>query len=150
MTTKTTCIVISRLLFLWMIVCYAAIVIGVMSLISCTATRTVTVPEYHSLVAHSQDTLTLKDSVYVHDSISVAMLGDTLRIERFNIVYRDRWRDRVHTDTLLKTDTLTVVKEVEKPPNAWQRFTQHMVNTFLGVLCIAAGLLILLYLRRRS
>ena len=149
MSTKITRIIISWLLSLWAIACYAGLIIAIMSLVSCTTTRTVTVPEYHTIVAHQHDTLNLKDSVYVHDSVSVAMQGDTLRIERFNIVYRDRWRDRVHSDTLLKTDTITVVQHVEKPPNAWQRFSDGMAYILLPVLCILDAILFLPYLRHR-
>lgn len=123
--------------------------IGLATLLtSCRSVRTVTVPEQHTVVAHQHDTLTLRDSCYVHDSVLVAVVGDTVRIERYNIQYRDRWRDRIRTDTLLRTDTVTIVKEVDKPPNAWQQLNQSL--TSLTVAAFVIGLLLLVArLRRR-
>lgn len=120
----------------------------VLAFTSCRSVRTVTVPERHIIVAHQTDTLTLRDSCYVHDSVMVAVVGDTVRIERYNIQYRDRWRDRIRTDTLLRTDTITVVQQVSKPPNAWQRFRQTGEALF-AALFVVGLLLVVAHLRRR-
>lgn len=92
----------------------------ILSLCSCRSVRTITVPEIHKEVVHQRDTLALKDSVFVHDSITVEIVrGDTtyLYTTRWRTEYRDRWRDRVVDHNILKVDTLTQVVEVEKPPN---------------------------------
>ena len=92
----------------------------ILSLSSCRSVRTITVPEIHKEVVHQRDTLALKDSVFVHDSITVEIVrGDTtyLYTTRWRTEYRDRWRDRVVDHNILKVDTLTQVVEVEKPPN---------------------------------
>lgn len=59
-----------------------------------------------------------RDSIYIRDSVIVFVKGDT--------VYKDRWRteykDRVVRDTVFKTDTVFIAKEVEReqtePPNS--------------------------------
>ena len=112
------------------IIFYALIVIGIMNMCSCTTTRTVTVPEIHREVVHQHDTLTQKDSVFVHDSVTT----------RWRTEYRDRWRDRIVDNSLARIDTITQVVEVEKPPNFWQRFKMSMgIGTaftflFLGII----------------
>lgn len=112
----------------WKIGCYSAILLWLfctcaclLTMSSCTSTRIVTVPEYHEVFVHRQDTTSLRDSIFVHDSICIVQRGDTVFVEKYNIVYRDRWRDRLRVDSFIQHDTVTVVKEVEKPPNAWQR-----------------------------
>lgn len=135
------------------IIFYALIVIGIMNMCSCTTTRTVTVPEIHREVVHRHDTLTQKDSVFVHDSVTVEIVrGDTtyLYTTRWRTEFRDRWRDRIVDNSLARTDTITQVVEVEKPPNFWQRFKMSMgIGTaftflFLGIIYL------LLYRRFRS
>ena len=91
---------------------------------SCRSVRTITVPEIHKEVVHQRDTLALKDSVFVHDSITVEIVrGDTtyLYTTRWRTEYRDRWRDRVVKENVFLTDSVPVVVEVEKPPNFMNR-----------------------------
>ena len=112
-----------------MIIFYALVIIGIMSMCSCTTTRTVTVPEIHKEVVHQHDTLALKDSVFVHDSVTVEIVrGDTtyLYTTRWRTEYRDRWRDRIVDNSLARIDTITQVVEVEKPPNFWHRFKMSL------------------------
>ena len=58
---------------------------------------------------------TLRDSIYIeqHDSIVLHTKGDTVTVERWH--WRDRWRDRVKTDTIYKskTDTVTEIRVTE-------------------------------------
>lgn len=116
---------------------------AVLMLAACAATRYVEVPRVKEVVARQHDTLTVRDSVYVHDSVMVTLRGDTVTVERFNIVYRDRWRDRLRTDTFIEHDTVTVVREVEKPPNAWQRAQQRLVAALLWMLAAAVAWMLL-------
>lgn len=122
------------------IIFYALIVIGIMNMCSCTTTRTVTVPEIHREVVHQRDTLALKDSVFVHDSVTVEIVrGDTtyLYTTRWRTEYRDRWRDRIVDNSLARTDTITQVVEVEKPPNLWQRFRMSLgIGVVIAILLL--------------
>lgn len=123
-----------------MIFFYALVIIGIMSMCSCTTTRTVTVPEIHKEVVHQHDTLALKDSVFVHDSVTVEIVrGDTtyLYTTRWRTEYRDRWRDRIVDNSLARTDTITQVVEVEKPPNLWQRFRMSLgIGVVIAILLL--------------
>ena len=75
---------------------------------SCTTTRTVT--EYRDRAVH--DTVTLqnivRDSVHLHDSVFFSVKGDTVRIEKFRTLYKDRLiHDSIYmtrTDTIYKSE----------------------------------------------
>lgn len=106
---------------------------------SCTITKYVQVPEYHT------DTLrqvTVRhDSVMVRDSIHVSEKGDTVRIERWHTQYRDRW----HTDTLYqsKRDSIPypveVTKEVPSELTWWQQTRLHVGGIVLWLLLFAVA-----------
>ena len=133
------------------IIFYALIVIGIMNMCSCTTTRTVTVPEIHREVVHQHDTLALKDSVFVHDSVTVEIVrGDTtyLYTTRWRTEYRDRWRDRIVDNSLARTDTITQVVEVEKPPNFWHKMRIGVGTAF--TFFFLEIIFLLLYRRFRS
>ena len=132
----------------WKIVSFSAALLWLLSVClgmmfgSCSSTRIVTVPEYHEVVVHQRDTTSLRDSIFVHDSICIANRGDTVILKEYHTIYKDRWRDHLRVDSFIQRDTVTVVKEVEKPPNWWQRKKQQLGNTFLLMLIAAAALLI--------
>ncbi len=105
---------------------------------SCTTTKYVPVPEYHT------DTLrqvTVRhDSVMVHDSIHITEKGDTVRIERWHTQYRDRiMRDTVYQS---KRDSIPypveVVKEVPAKLTWWQQTRLHLANIVLWLLVLLA------------
>lgn len=104
---------------------------------ACTSTRYVTVPEYHEKVVHQRDSFLQHDSVFIHDSVAVRNQGDSIVfVDRYHTVYKDRWRDRVRIDSFVQRDTVTVTKEVEKPPSTWERFKDGMSGTIFMVLVI--------------
>ena len=86
------------------------IAMAICALCSCSTTKYVPVPEFHT------DTLLLTrniwDSIYVHDSTYVREAGDTILIERWHTQWRDRWR----TDTIYqsKRDSIPYPVEVTK------------------------------------
>ena len=109
---------------------------------SCTTTKYVPVPEYHTdtlLVSHNT-----RDSIYVHDSTYVKEKGDTVLIEKWHTQWRDRWR----TDTIYqsKRDSIPypveVIKEVPAKLTWWQQTRLHIMNILLYV----AGFALLLWL----
>ena len=105
---------------------------------SCTTTKYVPVPEYHT------DTLRIshntRDSIYVHDSTYVKEKGDTVLIEKWHTQWRDRWR----TDTIYqsKRDSIPypveVVKEVPAKLTWWQQTRLHLANILLWLLALLA------------
>ena len=95
---------------LWLLSVCLGIMFG-----SCSSTRIVTVPEYHEVVVHQRDTTSVRDSIFVHDSICITNRGDTVILKEYHVIYKDRWRDRLRVDSFIQRDTVTVGKEVEKP-----------------------------------
>ena len=61
-----------------------------------------------------------RDSIRLQDSIFVFVKGDTVRIEKYKYLYRDR----VVVDTVYKAqcDTIRVPYPVEKPLTRWQKW----------------------------
>lgn len=77
------------------------------------------------VVVHDTTKVIVRDSLhfYDRDSVFVKEKGDTVYIYKEKVRYRDRW----HTDTLVRVrvDSVAVyqdkIVEVEKPLSAWQR-----------------------------
>ena len=105
---------------------------------SCSSTRIVTVPEYHEVIVHSKDTTSQRDSIFVHDSICITLWGDTILQKEYHVVYKDRWRDRLRVDSFIQRDTVTVVKEVQKPPSRWQQTKMRLGITLIWMLLASA------------
>ena len=110
---------------------------------SCTTTKYVPMPEYHTdTVRISQNT---HDSIYVHDSTYIKEKGDTMLIERWHTQWRDRWR----TDTIYqsKHDSIPypveVTKEVPAELTLWQR-TQMYAGDVLLLLLLGGGALFII------
>lgn len=104
---------------------------------ACTSTRYVTVPEYHEKVVHQRDSFLQHDSVFIHDSVAVRNQGDSIVfVDRYHTVYKDRWRDRVRIDSFVQRDTVTVTKEVEKPPSTWDDLRTACLGAIFMVLVI--------------
>ena len=133
----------------WKMASYSAALLWLLSVClgiifsSCASTRIVTVPEYHEVVVHQRDTTSQRDSIFVHDSICITNRGDTVVLKEYHVIYKDRWRDRLRVDSFIQRDTLTVVKEVEKPPNQWQKTKMKLGSTLLWMLFGAAGYFII-------
>lgn len=89
---------------------------------------------------------TRHDSVYIesvkHDSIYVREKGDSVLIERWHTLYRDRWRDRLVYDSIYIAHRDTVVQtkiaQVEASLSWWQKTRLHIANILLYVLGITA------------
>ena len=127
------------------VVAIAAVILGLLT--SCRSVRYVSVPEYHQTVVHQRDTVTRIDSVVIHDSVAVneSRRGDTILLTtvKWRPQYRDRWRDRLRTDTFIQRDTVTVVKLAEKPPNRTKSKTPiYFIALFASGLLLALSILI--------
>lgn len=130
------------------ILCLLAFVLNMSMCCSCRSVRTITVPEIHKEIVRQRDTLALKDSIFVHDSITVEIVrGDTtyLYTTRWRTEYRDRWRDRIVKENVFLTDSVPVVVEVEKPPN----FINRLRLSFPMAITLTVLILILSYFIKR-
>lgn len=94
----------------------------VLAVLAGCKTRYVTVETVRTEYVSRTDTLVQRDSVWAHDSIHVREKGDTVWVERWSIRYQDRWRDRVHTDTIVRVDSVQVPYPVERKLSKWQQW----------------------------
>lgn len=76
-----------------------------------------------------------RDSIRLQDSIFVFVKGDTVRIEKYKYLYRDR----VVVDTVYKVqcDTIRVPYPVEKPLTRWQRWKLDLGGFAMAAIVIA-------------
>ena len=103
---------------------------------SCTTTKYVPLPEYHT------DTLRItkykRDSIYVHDSTLIREKGDTVMIERWHTQWRDRWQhDTIyvaHNDTIVRS--IEVPKYQDAPLTWWQQTRIHVGGIVIWLLLI--------------
>ena len=86
-------------------------------------------PEVVRVVEHHHDTVTVtgwqRDSIYVHDSVMVTHWGDTVYVDRWHTLWRERIIHdsiRVATrDSIPVPYPVTVTKQVPAPLSWWQR-----------------------------
>ena len=98
------------------------LIVGIVCLLlmGCKHIEYVSVPEVHTEYVYKTDSFVQRDSVYINDSVFIREKGDTVWVEKFKTIYRDRFRDIVSVDTVLKCDTIPQIVEVEKPLTWWQ------------------------------
>lgn len=89
-----------------------------------------------------------RDSVWLHDSVYVAMQGDTLRIEK----WRTKYQYKFVTDTLWRSMTDSVRVEVpypvEKPLSWWQQTKMDFGGMAMGGLLIALCIAVIWLVKR--
>lgn len=110
-----------------------------LSVVSCSP-KTIYVPDVHYEYITKTDTFIKIDSVNIKDSIYVTQKGDTVRIERWRVEYRDRWREKIVRDTVIRTDTISVPYPVEKKLTIKERFDMYL--DFMGIFFIVLLVLI--------
>ena len=122
----------------------AILITVLIGLVICALFSSCTTTEYVPVIEHKTDTLIQtnlqRDSIYVHDSITVSQQGDTVRIEKWHTKYVER---EVH-DTLYQAvhDSIPqpypVIKEVPADLTWWQHFRISLANILLWVVGIVA------------
>ena len=123
-----------------MAICFV-IMLGLCAMCSsCTTTQYIPVIEHHT------DTLIQtkiqKDSIYVHDSVTVQQRGDTVWVDRWHT----KWVNHLERDTtyISKTDTVPkpypveTIKEVPAKLTWWQQTRLHLANIVLWLLALLA------------
>ena len=119
---------------------YIIILLSVL-LCSCASRRLV-----ERVVVERHDTVRVEgirlDSVFVHDSVSVYVAGDTVFETRWRTEYRDRWRDVVRDVVREVHDTATVEKviEVQRKRNIVDRGKDALLVVFGFLLLALLGL----------
>ena len=121
-----------------LLVCLAFALLGWL-LSGCTTTK------YVPVVEHKTDTLlcysSIRDSIYMHDSIRVSEKGDTVKIERWHTQYRDRWHhDSIYIarhDTIPKPYPVTEYVERKRTTFEWLLIIVGIAALFGGILWLA-------------
>ena len=104
-----------RLIFSYLLVVIALLI----WLCSCSP-RVISVPEVRTEFVYMTDSFVQRDSIYINDSVFIREKGDTVWVEKFKTIYKDRIRMVVERDTFMRCDTISQIVEVEKPLTWWQ------------------------------
>ena len=121
----------------------------------CTTTKYVPITEYRDRVVVKTDSFLKTDSVYVHDSVSVYIRGDTVFKDKYHLQYKDRYIVRNKSDTLIVRDSIPYKVVVEKTiSNTDKAFLNigkiALVCLFIGILAFLGWIYWRLKLHKRS
>ena len=125
----------------------------ILGMLSSCKTKYVSVPEYHNVYVEKHDTLITRDSIYQKDSVYMWMQGDTIWKEKFSILYKDRWRDKIVYRDSIKVDSIRVPYPVEKKLSRMERLRMFGGDCGLTIAVLAiiiAIIKIYKWLRARS
>ena len=77
-----------------------------------------------------------RDSIHIHDSIHIRDKGDTVFVDRWHTVYKDKLlRDTTYIE---KTDSVQVPYPVEKKLSRWQSLKMEIGGWAFGVIIVMA------------
>ena len=122
----------------------AIIVAFIIAMIVCSFFTSCKSVEYVPVIEHHTDTLiktnVQRDSVYVHDSVTVTQKGDTVLMDRWHTKYVER---EVHDTTYVsKIDSIPtpypVEVKVEKQLTWWQQARMHIGGVVFWLSIIVA------------
>ncbi len=121
----------------------------------CTTTKYVPVTEYRYRVVAKMDSFLKTDSVYVHDSISVYIRGDTVFKDKYQLRYKDRYIVRNKSDTLIVRDSIPYKVEVEKQLSKTDKVFLNIgkiasICLFIGILAFLGCIYLKVKLHKRS
>lgn len=118
---------------------YIIIILLTPAIWSCRSTRYVPVEsvKYDSVYL----TQLVRDSVYIKDSVLI-LKGDTIREYRYKYIYK--YKDRVDTVYINKTDSIKVPYPVEAKLTKWQMFKQN-IGGFAIIAFISMFLSVVVY-----
>ena len=125
------------------------VMIAIILLNSCSP-KVIYVPEYHTEVVTRTDSVVKIDSVHVKDSVIIKQAGDTIEIDRWHTEYKDRWRERVVIDSIIKVDSVSVPYPVEKKLSKWQQAKVDWGGWAMLFVVVLIFLFLFFALRRRG
>ena len=99
------------------------------------------------------DSVTLRDSIWAHDSVYVEKNGDTLLVEKWRTKYELRYRDVLRVDSFIKQDTIQVPVPVEKPLGKWEQVCVEYGKVMIGFTVaafLALAVVIVLWIKRKG
>lgn len=109
---------------------------------SCTTTKYVPVETVRTEYITKHDSLLVMDSVFLHDSVYIHAKGDTVWYEKWHVQYKDRIKEVVKTDTVIKNDSVQIPYPVERKLSKWEQTKIDYGGTAMIVLAIVSYILI--------
>lgn len=121
----------------------------------CTTTKYVPVTEFRDRVVVKTDSLLKTDSVYVHDSVSVYIRGDTVFKDKYQLRYKDRYIIRNKSDTLIVRDSIPYKVEIENKLSKTDKVFLNIgkiasICFFIGILAFLGWIYWKVKLHKRS
>lgn len=87
-----------------------------------------------------------RDSIYMLDSVYIKETGDTVFIEKYKYLYRDKLvRDTLY---MAKTDSIQVPYPVEKELTRWQQFRMYFGGWAMCIVVISILILIVYKIKK--
>ena len=109
------------------------------------------VPEYHNVYVEKHDTLVTRDSIYQKDSVYMWMQGDTIWKEKYSVLYKDRWRDKIVYRDSIRVDSIRVpMPVVTERKMRWQDKAAYIGLGIVISLVIIIVVIMVRWLRARS
>ena len=108
------------------------------------------VPEYHNVYVEKHDTLVTRDSIYQKDSVYMWMQGDTVWKEKYSVLYKDRWRDKIVYRDSIRVDSIRVPLPVVTNVIKWRDKAAYIGLGIVISLVIIIVVVIVRWLRARS
>ena len=108
------------------------------------------VPEYHNVYVEKHDTLVTRDSIYQKDSVYMWMQGDTIWKEKYSVLYKDRWRDKIVYRDSIRVDSIRVPMPVVTNKVRWQDKAAYIGLGIVISLVIIIVVIMVRWLRARS
>lgn len=122
----------------------AVVVLMILLLCSCRSIRYVPVETVRTDTLYQK--VVQRDSIHIHDSVTIREKGDTVKIEH----WRTQWRDRCQRDTIYRsrTDSVQVPYPVEKKLTRWQQVCIDYGKLTMGATVILVIFIIVWIVRR--
>lgn len=108
------------------------------------------VPEYHNVYVEKHDTLVTRDSIYQKDSVYMWMQGDTIWKEKYSVLYKDRWRDKIVYRDSIRVDSVRVPMPVVTNVIKWRDKAAYIGLGIVISLVIIIVVIMVRWLRARS
>ena len=114
---------------------------------SCQSIKYVPVETVKTEYISKTDTFIQKDSVHVKDSVFVTTRNDTVFVNKWHTAYKDKWREKIVCDTVIRTDSIQVPYPVEKKLSRWEKLKMDTGGiSLIACLVIFISLIIGLFL----
>lgn len=119
-------------------------------LTGCRTKEYVEVPTVKTQYIVRADTVNTKDSVYVWNSDTVLVKGDSVIVTRWRV--KETLRDvfKVRVDTLVRRDTISVPVPIERGLGWWERAKTDLFFPVLMAAVVAIAYIVVWIIRKRT